>query len=487
MFAYRWRISVVRIGKIGAERPVRARAHATGNEARNATRFSTRFSTWNSTRLATPFATRFATFPHGIPHFSTMFLRASFARGKAVRGNGIRRWRRVRWGRKTSKLWKNVEIRALPHAGLVVSFLGPAAGRPDCYMMTFGRGLSCRHEHTLLMIKVAILGGSGYTAVELLKILLRHPHVEVAAVTSRQEGTPLVAELHPSLMGRIDLRCEPFDADKLVARGVQCAFGCLPHGASREAIPLLLNRGLRVVDLSADYRLRDPNVYAHWYKESHNDLAHLAQAVYGLPELYGDKIATAKLVANPGCYPQTAILGLAPLVAGRHIDLASIIVDSASGVSGAGRSPKPNLHFPECNENFSAYNVGTHRHTPEIEQALTDIAGEPVEVIFTPHLAPMDRGIFSTIYATPRRPFTDAQLLELYRGYFAKCPFVRVRDTLPATKDTFGANFLDLHAKAVRGRVIVLACEDNLVRGASGVAVQNFNRMYGFDERTALM
>ncbi len=185
------------------------------------------------------------------------------------------------------------------------------------------------------MTKIAILGGSGYTAAELIKILLRHPAAEIVAVTSRQEGTPLVADLHPSLTGRIDLRCEPFDPDRLLARGARCAFGCLPHGVSMSTLPALLERGVRVIDLSADYRLRDPNVYAQWYGESHHDLAHLAQAVYGLPELYGDEIGTAHLVANPGCYPQPAILGLAPLVAGKHIDLRSIIVDSKSGVSGA--------------------------------------------------------------------------------------------------------------------------------------------------------
>jgi N-acetyl-gamma-glutamyl-phosphate reductase len=337
------------------------------------------------------------------------------------------------------------------------------------------------------MVKIAILGGSGYTAVELLKILLRHPQAEIVAVTSRQDDTPLVAELHPVLTGRIALRCEPFHADRLAARGVQCAFGCLPHGVSMSTVPALLERGIRVIDLSADYRLRDPNVYAQWYGESHEDLAHLAQAVYGLPELYGDEVATAPLIANPGCYPQTVILGLAPLAAGRSIDLKSIIADSKSGVSGAGRTPKLPYHFPECNENFAAYAVGNHRHTPEIEQALSDVAGEPVEVIFTPHLVPMDRGIFSTIYATPHRPMTQAQLTELYREYYRKAPFVRVVDHLPATKYTTGTNYLDLTVRVVRDRILVLACEDNLVRGASGVAVQNFNRMYGFDERTGLL
>ena len=337
------------------------------------------------------------------------------------------------------------------------------------------------------MTKIAILGGSGYTALELMNILLRHPGAEIVAVTSRQEETPLVAELHPSLTGRIQLRCEPFHCDRLIAKGVTCVFSCLPHGASMAALPGLLQRGVRVIDLSADYRLRDPNVYAQWYGESHHDLAHLAQAVYGLPEIYGEEIPTAHLIANPGCYPQTAILGLAPLVAGKHIELSSIIVDSKSGVSGAGRTPKLTTHFPECNESVSAYSVGQHRHTPEIEQALSDIAGEAVEVIFTPHLIPMNRGIFTTIYASPGRSFSESQLLELFRTYYAKAPFVRVFSHLPATKDCAGTNFLDLTVRIVRERLVILVCADNLVRGASGVAVQNFNRMYGHDERTALL
>jgi N-acetyl-gamma-glutamyl-phosphate reductase len=337
------------------------------------------------------------------------------------------------------------------------------------------------------MINVAILGASGYTALELTKILLRHPGVKIVAATSRQEDTPLLAELHPSLTGRIDLRCEPFHVDRLLTKGVQCAFGCLPHGASMGTLPALLQHGVRVIDLSADYRLRDPNVYAQWYGESHEDLAYLAQAVYGLPELHADDITAAQLVANPGCYPQGGILGLAPLMAGKYVEPRTAIVDSKSGVSGAGRTPKLAHHFPECNESVSAYSVGKHRHTPEIEQALSDLAGEPVEVIFTPHLIPMDRGIFTTIYATPRRPPAEKDLLELYRGYYARAPFVRVVERLPATKDCAHTNFFDVTVRVVRDRIVVLGCLDNLVRGASGVAVQNFNRMYGFDERTALL
>lgn len=333
-------------------------------------------------------------------------------------------------------------------------------------------------------VKVAVLGGSGYTAFELMKLLLRHPHAEIAAVTSRDPQP--VTDHHPALLNRLDLQCEPFDPASLAAKGVQAAFGCLPHGASIAAVAPLLNAGIRVIDLSADYRLQDANSYVDWYGEVHRDPANLAHAVYGLPELNTDRIRTAKLVANPGCYPQTAILGLAPLLKGGLVEPTGIIVNSLSGVSGAGRTPKLTTHFPECNESITAYNVGKHRHTPEIEQALTAIAGSPVQVVFTPHLAPMDRGIFSTIYARPTQPVADSQLLGLFREYYTGKPFVRVRTGLPATKDTAHSNFLDLTVRVVHGTVIVLACEDNLIRGASGVAVQNFNLMFGFDERAGL-
>ncbi|HEV3383924.1 MAG TPA: N-acetyl-gamma-glutamyl-phosphate reductase [Gemmata sp.] len=334
-------------------------------------------------------------------------------------------------------------------------------------------------------VKVAILGGSGYTAIELIKILLRHPHAEIVAITSRQDEQ--VADLHPSLLGRFKLRCEPFDADAIKGKCVQVAFGCLPHGTSMEAVPPLLEREIRVIDLSADYRLRDAKVYEEWYKEPHHDTANLKQAIYGLPELFGDKVEGAKLIANPGCYPQTGILGLAPLVARGLIELSGIVIDSKSGVSGGGRTPKLSFHFPECNESVSAYSVGTHRHTPEIEQALSVVAGKPVSVIFTPHLIPMDRGILSTIYATPTRTVSENELVEIYRAYYSEKPFVRLRSSPPATKDTVGTNFLDICVKLVRGKVLVIAAEDNLIRGASGVAVQNFNLMFGFDERMGLM
>lgn len=333
---------------------------------------------------------------------------------------------------------------------------------------------------------VAILGASGYSALELIKLLLRHEGVQIVAVTSRDEERPHISALHPSLTNRLDLHCEVFDADE-IARRTNCAFLCLPHRASMAAAAPLLERGVRVIDLSADYRLRDPNVYAEWYGESHTDAEHLKEAVYGLPEIYGDDVPSARLIANPGCYPTSAILGLAPLLGGDYIDNSSIIIDSKSGVSGAGRTPKLMTHFPECNESVSAYNVGRHRHTPEIEQVLSDIAGDRVEVVFTPHLMPMDRGIFTTAYADLLRPRDEDELLSVYRDFYADKRFVRVVDHLPATKDTSHTNFVDVSVRVVRQRVVVLVSEDNLIKGAAGAAVQNFNLMFGYPEETALL
>jgi len=339
------------------------------------------------------------------------------------------------------------------------------------------------------MTGVAIVGASGYASRELVRILLNHPGAKVAVATSRQdEGTRLDA-LHPSLARRIDLTCEPFDADR-VAERAQVAFLGLPHTASMAATPALRQRGVRVIDLSADYRLTDPRVYADWYGHEHTDVDGLRSAVYGLPELYREKIPAANLIANPGCYTSTSILALAPLIAENLVERTGIIIDAKSGVTGAGRAPKPNFHFPEANENFSAYNVGRHRHTPEIDQVLSDVGraeGAPVEVIFTPHLVPMDRGILATVYATPRKPVTEHDLLELYRGFYAHSPFVRVVGGLPATKDSAHTNFFDVTVRVVRGKIVVIACLDNLLKGAAGVAVQNFNLMFGHPETTALL
>jgi N-acetyl-gamma-glutamyl-phosphate reductase len=259
-----------------------------------------------------------------------------------------------------------------------------------------------------------------------------------------------------------------------------------------EAARELRRLGVRVIDLSADYRLKDAQVYADWYDHAHTDPDGLREAVYGLPEIVDrDRIAASGLIANPGCYTSCAILALAPLVAHDRIVRKGIIIDAKSGVSGAGRSPKLSTHYPECNESLSAYGVGRHRHTPEIEQVLGDVGrssgvGEPVEVIFTPHLVPMDRGILATIYAEPKGPATEHDLMDLYRAFYEDSPFVRVVNRLPSTKDSAFSNFCDITVRVVRGRILIIACLDNLLKGASGVAVQNFNLMTGHPETTAL-
>ena len=336
------------------------------------------------------------------------------------------------------------------------------------------------------MITVAVLGATGYTALEAIKILLRHPHAKVVAVTSRQEGRPPISSVHPSLVARLDLPLEDLSPED-VGKRADCVFGCLPHCASAEILPQVLAAGARVVDFSADYRLDDAATYLEWYGHEHPDPARLGATVYGLPELFRDRIRDAALVANPGCYATSAILPLAPLVKSGLFETDDVIVDSKSGVSGAGRQPKLMTHFPECNESMSAYNVGRHRHTPEIEQVIARHATTRPQVIFTPQLAPMDRGILSTIYVKPKQPVAEADVMKLLRDAYAGERFVRVVDHLPGTKDTVDTNFCDVTARVVRGRVLVISCLDNLVKGAAGAAVQNLNVMFGLPETAGLL
>ena len=336
------------------------------------------------------------------------------------------------------------------------------------------------------MVRVGILGATGYTALELMKLLLRHPDVEITTLTSRQEGNPHVSAIHPQLMGRLDVELEDISPEAVAAQ-TECVFSCLPHAASAAMIMKMLATDVRVVDFSADYRLRDPETYAEWYGHKHPDPVRLVNTVYGLPELFGDQIPGEQLIANPGCYTSTSILALAPLLAGNYIDPTGIIIDAKSGISGAGRSPKLTTLYPECNESLSAYAVGRHRHTPEIEQILSLATKQDVQVIFTPHLVPMDRGILCTIYATAAKDASEDQLMEVAREFYADKPFVRVVDHLPATKDVSGTNFCDISIRVTRGRIILLSCTDNLLKGAAGVAVQNFNLMHDFEETTALL
>ena len=336
------------------------------------------------------------------------------------------------------------------------------------------------------MIRVAILGATGYTARELLPLLLRHPEVEICALTTRQDTRLPLAEVHPGLRGRLDLVLENLSI-AAVAERADCVFGCLPHAASAAAISELLDSGCRVVDFSADYRLNDPQIYAEWYGVEHPDPQRMPKAVYGLPELFRNSIRGAQLVANPGCYPTAAILPLAPLLEQEIIEPSGLVIDSKSGVSGAGRTPKPNLHFPECNESLSAYGVGQHRHTPEIDQVLSSWAGVETQVVFTPHLIPMNRGILTTAYANPVGDIDEQEVIEVLRKRYESEPFVRVVEGLPSTSDVVGTNFCDVTARLVRGKVLTVSVIDNLLKGASGAAIQNFNLMYNFAETTALL
>lgn len=336
------------------------------------------------------------------------------------------------------------------------------------------------------MVRAAILGATGYTALEVIKLLLRNPEVQVTAATTRQEGSPSIASIHQSLTGRLDLKCEDLSPQQIAERA-DYAFCCLPHGASTAVIPQLLDAGVKVVDLSADYRLDDAAVYREWYGQEHGDPARLGKVVYGLPELFGDRIPGQNLIANPGCYTSTAILALAPLLVRKLVEPTGIIVDAKSGVSGAGRAPKQNFLYCEVNESLSAYGVGKHRHQPEIEQVLSTASGQSVDVIFTPHLIPMDRGILATIYAKPTSTATDKELLATMREFYAGKPFIRVVDHLPATKDVSGTNFVHITVRRTKGYLTLVAVLDNLIKGASGVAVQNFNLMAGFPETTGLL
>ena len=335
------------------------------------------------------------------------------------------------------------------------------------------------------MTRIAILGATGYTALELIKILLRHPGAEIVAVTSRQEGQPPISMVHPSLNSRLDLLLEDLAPAEIAARA-ECVFSCLPHAASAAVVAPLVDAGARVVDLSADYRLNDAEVYNQWYGHKHTDPERLGKVVYGLPELFRKDIPAARLVANPGCYPTTAILALAPLLKAGLIETGDIIVDSKSGVSGAGRTPKLTFHYPECNESISAYNIGRHRHTPEIDQILSTAAGKPVEVIFTPQLVPMDRGILTTAYALPIGTVSEEKVMQTLSDFYEDEPFVRVVEHLPGTKDCAFTNYCDVTARVVRGRVMTISCIDNLIKGAAGAAVQNFNLMFGYPEIMAL-
>ncbi len=344
--------------------------------------------------------------------------------------------------------------------------------------------------------KVAIVGASGYSGEELVRLLLSHPHAELTAVTSRQYAGQTLAKVFPKFAHHPRAKALHFSEPnaELLSKQAQVVFLALPHGVAAEyAIPLL-KLGCQVIDLSADFRVRSAAVYQEFYAHEHPAPELLAQAVYGLPEVYRDQIRSASLVASPGCYPTSILVPLIPLLKAGLIQPEGIIADSLSGVSGAGRKAELDYLFVECNESLRAYGLPKHRHLSEIEQELSVAAGQPVVIQFTPHLVPVNRGILTTLYVTPRRPVSTEfgeEIAACYRTAYGNEPFVRVLEgkALPDTKNVVGTNVVELgwRLDPRTNRLVVISAEDNLVKGASGQAIQSLNLICGWPETAGLI
>jgi N-acetyl-gamma-glutamyl-phosphate reductase len=337
------------------------------------------------------------------------------------------------------------------------------------------------------MIKVAIIGATGYSGRELIRILLNHPSARITYLGGRKTGVA-ISDIHPSLLGLCDATVRPIDVKK-VAAASDVAFLALPHTKAMELAGKLLEAGLRVIDLSADFRLKSPNTYEKWYKVKHTDRTSLRKAVYGLPEIYSTRIRGAQLIANPGCYPTGAILAAAPIITGKMVKKGTIVIDAKSGVSGAGKQLTETTHFAECNEDIQAYKVLCHQHTPEIEQALSKIARKKIGVAFTPHLVPMDRGILSTVYFELVAAVEEERIMGCYETAYRNAPFVRIvkGPKNVRVKNVAFTNFCDIRVYAAGKRLIVISAIDNLVKGASGQAVQNMNLMFDVDQTAGLL
>jgi len=341
------------------------------------------------------------------------------------------------------------------------------------------------------MIKVGIAGATGYTGIELIRILLDHPEAKITKLAAKMDGKPQkISNIFPSLKGRIDLVCTDLDISDM-AKESDLIFLALPHKVSLKFVPQFIKLGKKVIDLSADFRFDDLKLYEEWYAPHTEESKKLnSQAVYGLPELYKEKIKKANLIANPGCYPTSVILGVAPLLKDKLAKTENIIADSLSAASGAGRAPSMSAHYPECNENVKAYSIATHRHTPEMEQELSKLAKKEIKISFTPHLLPMNRGILSTIYLNLVKKTEEEEIIKLYQNFYKNEPFVRVleKGIFPETRNVRNSNYCDIGIKIDErtNRAIIVSAIDNLVKGASGQAIQNMNIMYGFKETLGL-
>ncbi len=335
------------------------------------------------------------------------------------------------------------------------------------------------------MIKAGIVGITGYTGEELLKILSKHPQVKITGLYGRSAAeTKDLKDVYPGFAG-LNLKIEPLDAKK-IASNCDVVFLALPHAVAFEVVPQLLDAGVKVIDLSADFRLKDSSVYEKWYSVTHTAKDFIKDAVYGLCELNGEKIKTAKLIANPGCYPTTVLLGCAPAIKEGLVDLKGVVIDAKSGISGAGRKSTQE-YFESEHPNFRAYKIaGGHRHIPEIEQELSNLSGEKTVISFTPHIIPVERGMLSTIYVTLKKNVSSKEAVGIYKKFYEGKPFVKVleENVMPGIKDTANTNFCEISLKVDErtNRLVIVVVIDNLVKGASGQAVQNMNIMFNLPE-----
>lgn len=338
-------------------------------------------------------------------------------------------------------------------------------------------------------MKAAIIGGTGYGAIELIRLLKKHPNIELGTVVSNSQAGKSFSEAYPHLTGLIEQPLEKFNP-KSLAEDNDLVFLATPSAVSSNLVPQLREYSLKCIDLSGDFRLRSTEEYETWYKHAAPPGNYLNEAVYGLSEIYDEQIKNANLIANPGCYPTAATLGLIPILKNNVADYESIIIDAKSGVSGAGRGLSLTSHYAEINENLKAYKLGAHQHIPEIEQVLSDESGNPITVTFTTHLVPMNRGIMCTTYVKLKNKLSTEDVHQLYDEYYKNKPFVRIRPlgTVPSTKEVLGSNFCDigLHVDQRTNRLTIISVIDNLVKGAAGQAIQNANIMFGWDVRTGI-
>ena len=338
-------------------------------------------------------------------------------------------------------------------------------------------------------MKAAIIGGTGYGAIELIRLIQKHPFLNIGTVVSNSQAGTSFSESYPHLTDIVTQPLEKFDVETLSKQN-DIVFLATPSGVSSSLVPQLVDKGVKVIDLSGDFRIRSQAEYESWYKHPAPHEEYLSQATYGLSEIYQEEIKSANLIANPGCYPTAATLGLIPALKAKIADEKSIIIDAKSGVSGAGRGLSLTSHYAEINENLKAYKLGAHQHIPEIEQVLSDESGSPITISFTTHLVPMTRGIMCTIYVNLTEKITTSEMNDLYKQFYEDHPFVRIRPagTYPSTKEVQGSNYCDigLHVDSRTNRLTIISVIDNLVKGAAGQAIQNVNLINGWDVRTGL-